>query len=115
RHIFTTNGQLHFLLPFDLVNLCLWESRLRACECLLRRTWRGGTIKAPPLQTDQTCDVVVIGSGIAGLSTAYELSRFGRSVIVIDRGKIGYGMTARTTAPCDRTRRFLLRAHPRAR
>src|SRR5438477_11650500 len=72
-------------------------------------------IKAPPLQTDQTCDVVVIGSGIAGLSTAYELSRFGRSVIVIDRGKIGYGMTARTTAPCDRTRRFLLRAHPRAR
>ena len=42
-------------------------------------------IKAPPLQTDQTCDVVVIGSGIAGLSTAYELSRFGRSVIVIDR------------------------------
>ena len=55
-------------------------------------------IKAPPLQTDQTCDVVVIGSGIAGLSTAYELSRFGRSVIVIDRGKIGYGMTARTTA-----------------
>ena len=55
-------------------------------------------IEAPPLQTDQTCDVVVIGSGIAGLSTAYELSRFGRSVMVIDRGKIGYGMTARTTA-----------------
>src|SRR5438874_9487537 len=55
-------------------------------------------IEAPPLQSDQMCDVVVIGSGIARLSTAYELSRFGRSVIVIDRGKIGYGMTARTTA-----------------
>jgi hypothetical protein len=55
-------------------------------------------IEASPLQSDQTCDVVVIGSGIAGLSTAYEMSRFGRSVIVIDRGRIGCGMTARTTA-----------------
>src|SRR5205085_8474956 len=55
-------------------------------------------IDASPLQSDQKCDVAVIGSGIAGLSTAYELSRFGRSVIVIDRGRIGRGMTARTTA-----------------
>jgi glycine/D-amino acid oxidase-like deaminating enzyme/nitrite reductase/ring-hydroxylating ferredoxin subunit len=55
-------------------------------------------IDAPPLTQDTECDVVVIGSGIAGLSTAYELSRFGRSVIVIDRGGIGHGMTARTTA-----------------
>jgi glycine/D-amino acid oxidase-like deaminating enzyme/nitrite reductase/ring-hydroxylating ferredoxin subunit len=55
-------------------------------------------IDAPPLTEDAQCDVVVIGSGIAGLSTAYELSRFGRSVIVIDRGGIGHGMTARTTA-----------------
>ena len=55
-------------------------------------------IDAPQLTTDETCDVVVIGSGIAGLSTAYELARFGRSVIVIDRGGIGNGMTARTTA-----------------
>ena len=55
-------------------------------------------IDAPPLTTDESCDVVVIGSGIAGLSTAYELARFGRSVIVIDRGGIGNGMTARTTA-----------------
>ncbi len=53
---------------------------------------------APPLTEDAECDVVVIGSGIAGLSTAYELSRCGRSVIVIDRGRIGMGMTARTTA-----------------
>src|SRR4028118_1800218 len=55
-------------------------------------------IDAPPLTSDAECDVVVIGSGIAGLSTAYELARFGRSVIVIDRGGIGNGMTARTTA-----------------
>src|SRR4051812_28997174 len=53
---------------------------------------------APQLDGDQTADVVVIGSGIAGLSMAYELMCRGRSVIVLDRGRIGYGMTARTTA-----------------
>src|ERR1700704_3226385 len=53
---------------------------------------------AVPLQGDERCDVVVIGSGIAGLSTAYELSQRGRSVIVIDRGPIAGGMTARTSA-----------------
>lgn len=55
-------------------------------------------IAASALTHDDEADVVVIGAGIAGLSTAYELSRQGRSVIVIDRGKIGRGMTARTTA-----------------
>jgi glycine/D-amino acid oxidase-like deaminating enzyme len=55
-------------------------------------------IEASPLKTDATCEVVVIGAGIAELSIAYELSRFGSSVIVIDRDRIGCGMTARTTA-----------------
>jgi glycine/D-amino acid oxidase-like deaminating enzyme/nitrite reductase/ring-hydroxylating ferredoxin subunit len=54
--------------------------------------------EAPALDGDQSADVVVIGSGIAGLSTAYELTGRGRSVIVLDRGRIGSGMTARTTA-----------------
>jgi glycine/D-amino acid oxidase-like deaminating enzyme len=54
--------------------------------------------QAIPLQGDERCDVVVVGSGIAGLSTAYELSERGRSVIVIDRGPIAGGMTARTSA-----------------
>ena len=56
------------------------------------------TADAPPLEENASCDVVVVGSGMAGLSIAYELSRYGRSVIVIDRGAIGSGMTARTTA-----------------
>jgi glycine/D-amino acid oxidase-like deaminating enzyme/nitrite reductase/ring-hydroxylating ferredoxin subunit len=58
----------------------------------------GPAIDAPTLAADERCDVAVVGSGIAGLSIAYELSRFGRSVVVIDRGRIGNGMTARTTA-----------------
>jgi glycine/D-amino acid oxidase-like deaminating enzyme/nitrite reductase/ring-hydroxylating ferredoxin subunit len=63
--------------------------------------------RAPTLKGAETADTVVIGSGIAGLSTAYELARRGQSVIVLDRGKIGTGMTARTTAHlspiCDDT------------
>jgi hypothetical protein len=58
----------------------------------------GPAIPAPSLAADEACDVVVIGAGITGLSTAYELGRAGRSVVVIDRGSIGRGMTARTTA-----------------
>jgi glycine/D-amino acid oxidase-like deaminating enzyme/nitrite reductase/ring-hydroxylating ferredoxin subunit len=52
----------------------------------------------PPLDGDAECDLVVVGSGIAGLSSAYEAARFGAKVIVIDRGDITGGMTARTTA-----------------
>lgn len=55
-------------------------------------------IPASPLIDDGEADVVVIGGGIAGLSIAYELSRHGRAVILIDRGEVGWGMTARTTA-----------------
>lgn len=52
----------------------------------------------PPLDQDASCDLIVVGSGIAGLSAAYEAARFGAKVIVIDRGDIARGMTARTTA-----------------
>jgi glycine/D-amino acid oxidase-like deaminating enzyme/nitrite reductase/ring-hydroxylating ferredoxin subunit len=53
---------------------------------------------ATPLQGDKECDVVIIGAGIAGISTAYELATEGARVLVIDRGKIAGGITARTTA-----------------
>jgi glycine/D-amino acid oxidase-like deaminating enzyme/nitrite reductase/ring-hydroxylating ferredoxin subunit len=53
---------------------------------------------ARPLQGDKECDVAVIGSGIAGISTAYELAIEGQRVVVVDRGKIAGGITARTTA-----------------
>jgi glycine/D-amino acid oxidase-like deaminating enzyme/nitrite reductase/ring-hydroxylating ferredoxin subunit len=53
---------------------------------------------AVPLGHDIEADIVVVGSGIAGLSTAYELCEQGQRVVVLDRGAIGTGMTARTTA-----------------
>lgn len=65
-----------------------------------RSLWMDVEVASSPskLTRDAQCDTVVVGSGIAGLSTAYELSGQGQKVIVIDRGKIGRGMTARTTA-----------------
>lgn len=51
-----------------------------------------------PLAADTRADIVVIGAGIAGLAVAYELVKAGRTVLVVDRGLLGGGMTARTTA-----------------
>jgi glycine/D-amino acid oxidase-like deaminating enzyme/nitrite reductase/ring-hydroxylating ferredoxin subunit len=53
---------------------------------------------AKPLDAATEYDVAVVGAGIAGLSIAYELVEAGRSVAVLDRGTIGGGITARTTA-----------------
>ena len=65
-----------------------------------RSVWMNvaGAPDAKPLDGDASADTVVVGSGIAGLSTAYELAARGQTVIVLDRGAIGSGMTARTTA-----------------
>src|ERR1700710_3067586 len=53
---------------------------------------------ARPLGGDQTCDVVIAGSGIAGISTGYELALKGLRVTIVDRGRIAGGVTARTSA-----------------
>jgi glycine/D-amino acid oxidase-like deaminating enzyme/nitrite reductase/ring-hydroxylating ferredoxin subunit len=55
-------------------------------------------VEQPRLEGIERCDTVVVGAGITGLSVAYELTRAGRNVIVLDRGPVGMGMTARTTA-----------------
>jgi glycine/D-amino acid oxidase-like deaminating enzyme/nitrite reductase/ring-hydroxylating ferredoxin subunit len=68
---------------------------------------------APVLSGDLQCDTVVVGSGIAGLSCAYELSSEGQSVVVLDRGAIAGGVTSRTTAHltpiCDDTISSMIR------
>jgi glycine/D-amino acid oxidase-like deaminating enzyme/nitrite reductase/ring-hydroxylating ferredoxin subunit len=53
---------------------------------------------AGPLTKNAKADVAIVGSGIAGLSIAYELTLRGHSVLVLDRGPIAGGMTSRTTA-----------------
>jgi glycine/D-amino acid oxidase-like deaminating enzyme/nitrite reductase/ring-hydroxylating ferredoxin subunit len=53
---------------------------------------------APPLTRDVRADVCVVGAGIAGLTTAYLLTKAGRSVVVLDDGPLAGGETCRTTA-----------------
>ena len=52
----------------------------------------------PALAGDERAHVCVVGAGIAGMTTAYLLAREGKSVVVIDDGPVGGGMTGRTTA-----------------
>lgn len=54
--------------------------------------------KKSSLAENSRSDVCIVGAGMAGMTTAYLLARAGRSVIVLDDGCIGGGMTERTTA-----------------
>ena len=56
------------------------------------------TPSSPPLGKDEHANVCVVGAGIAGMTTAYLLAHAGKSVVVLDDGPIGGGMTGRTTA-----------------
>src|SRR5687768_15398668 len=58
----------------------------------------GESLQLPALKAEAGGDVCVIGGGIAGLTTAYLLTREGNSVILLEDGGIGSGETGRTSA-----------------
>ena len=59
---------------------------------------------------DQSADVVVVGSGCAGLTAAFAASEGGASVIVLERGEEPGGTTARSGGAYWVPNNFLMHA-----
>ena len=59
---------------------------------------RPGAVPTPPTPGEVASDVVVVGGGLTGLTTALLLARAGRSVTVVEARHVGAGTTGRSTA-----------------
>ena len=58
---------------------------------------------APPLTSDESCDVAIIGGGYTGLSAALHLARdYGVDVRLLEAGHIGWGASGRNGGFCYR-------------
>ncbi|HSN31366.1 MAG TPA: FAD-binding oxidoreductase, partial [Ideonella sp.] len=56
------------------------------------REWQ---VQRPALAESLTADVCVVGAGFFGLYCALELARAGRSVVVLEASRVGWGASGR--------------------
>lgn len=77
-------------IPFNYKETSGWHK-----SYWLDTEWSGSY---SPLQENLTTDVVIVGGGLGGVTTAYCLCKAGKKVILVEDGKIGSGETGRTTA-----------------
>ena len=70
-------------------------------SALTNTSWFGTAPALPtfePLRENTPAEVVIVGGGITGLTTAYLLSKEGRQVLLLEDGELASGETGRTTA-----------------
>ena len=53
--------------------------------------------KLPNLDKDISCDVLIIGGGMAGLSVAYNLMNSKKNVVLIEKNRCGMGVSSKNT------------------
>lgn len=76
--------------------------------------WKlSSSVSFPSLSQDIQTEALIIGGGIAGVTAAYLLAKAGRSVILVEKARLGGGQTLCTTAhisyPTDERMRDLVR------
>lgn len=54
--------------------------------------------KRKTLQEDLECDILIVGAGMVGCLLGYFLSKENKNVVIIDKGRIGSGVSKNTTA-----------------
>ncbi|HEV7243235.1 MAG TPA: FAD-dependent oxidoreductase [Thermoanaerobaculia bacterium] len=52
----------------------------------------------PSLRGELTADVAIVGGGITGITAAYLLAKAGKSVVIVEKGRIAMAETGHTTA-----------------
>ncbi len=52
----------------------------------------------PTLKEDVECDICIVGAGITGVTTAYQLNKMGLKVVLIDKAEPVHLTTGNTTA-----------------
>lgn len=75
-------------MPFVDTDDALARDSYYAATASRERSW-------PALQGDQTCDVAVVGGGLAGLSAALDLKARGFDVALLEAREIGFGASGR--------------------
>ncbi len=58
----------------------------------------GLLIHFPPLTSDVSCDIVILGAGISGALIGEDLTADGHDVVIIDVRDVGHGSTSASTA-----------------
>ena len=66
----------------------------------------GGRTDYPALSGSAEVDVAVVGGGIAGLTAALAFKRAGRTVVLLEAGRVGTGVTGHTTGKATSLQRL---------